>query len=979
MGCHSRTLRCKVIRMNRSTVLLGLTMALLALALGTIVFSAPQSDADEDINIFSGTASEIWPAEEIDEYTLTGPLHVQIMPDEADGYTYTVLMTILSTIELDVQNGGIDSSIHEPGYVNIVLQRSNGFDDVELRTISLEVTMLSPSGSIIYGGDTDYNEWVAVDPVSKTVQVGDTYSLSMIDNSPNDPAVGYIHSTRWNTIGSGVVTISPVTGASTTVTAVGGGSDEIVLRAVCYEAISEGRYAVGQVYAYSDVTVESDTYSLTVNFLANPRYGGTTTNLPEPITMGPSATNSFTVHIPDNNVDKPDIVHENEYTQDFVFLGYSVNSADTTIMYEADEDYTMSGGTMNLYPIYRIDTTYHFKLIYTADGATNVPGVETHSDSDNHWSTRVSSQVPVKEGYTFVYWVEDDKQYKSNSSQQFTNGVHTLEAVFVPNYTVTIESSDATKGTVSHGTLTVPAGTTFTSSGATLTVGETAITATPKTGYSFVSWSPASGTISEDMTITATFETASTVNHVVTIQANNVVYGEVSKTSSSVTEGTAFTTEGNTLRFGNMQPITATANPGYRFVSWSPASGTISEDMTITAVFEPISDTKVSVTIELGDWSRFGITINRTAQPGFFYHTDTINFTPGVEVGVVWLGSQSKTVTGEGYTCTTTYAQSSWSMSSTPNGSDELDVLVVGGDSPTTIYPKYTMAEHPDTTTVYNMTYDIYFDANGGTGAPAAKHETKTDSTLSEKQIDIFDVIPTNGNRQFLGWAESSTSTTPDYTVGHEYSFSCGEHHLVAVWSSETPAPTTYTVSYYYGNVREHTETVTASGTIQYQAPAKEGKNFVGWFTDRALTQQFNVSTPVTQNMELYAKYEDIPAEPTHEAKGTITPTGAPRTYKFDATPSGDFVRVEWHFGDSESSKSTDSKPTYTYEATGSYTVTLKVWFEGQNEPLQWTQTLNVSDTPSGEQQDNDFPIDPMYLVIGIIAVLVVILVVVRI
>lgn len=38
--------------------------------------------------------------------------------------------------------------------------------------------------------------------------------------------------------------------------------------------------------------------------------------------------------------------------------------------------------------------------------------------------------------------------------------------------------------------------------------------------------------------------------------------------------------------------------------------------------------------------------------------------------------------------------------------------------------------------------------------------------------------------------------------------------------------------------------------------PLREGYRFTGWYTDQALTQPWDISTPVTANMTLYAGWE---------------------------------------------------------------------------------------------------------------------------
>ena len=53
----------------------------------------------------------------------------------------------------------------------------------------------------------------------------------------------------------------------------------------------------------------------------------------------------------------------------------------------------------------------------------------------------------------------------------------------------------------------------------------------------------------------------------------------------------------------------------------------------------------------------------------------------------------------------------------------------------------------------------------------------------------------------------------------------------------------------------------TGSVAAEPEAPAKEGFVFKGWFTDAACTNAFDFNTPVTENIILYAGWEQAPAE----------------------------------------------------------------------------------------------------------------------
>jgi uncharacterized repeat protein (TIGR02543 family) len=74
-------------------------------------------------------------------------------------------------------------------------------------------------------------------------------------------------------------------------------------------------------------------------------------------------------------------------------------------------------------------------------------------------------------------------------------------------------------------------------------------------------------------------------------------------------------------------------------------------------------------------------------------------------------------------------------------------------------------------------TYPVTFNANGGTGAPAAQAKTHgTNLTLSNIQ-------PTRAGFNFLGWAASPTATTPTHQPGSTYA-SNARLTLYAVWEA---------------------------------------------------------------------------------------------------------------------------------------------------------------------------------------------------
>lgn len=179
-------------------------------------------------------------------------------------------------------------------------------------------------------------------------------------------------------------------------------------------------------------------------------------------------------------------------------------------------------------------------------------------------------------GYKFSSW--------SQSSGTVTKDT-TLNATFEQ-----VKPEDCTvKFVVAEGQGTVPSQITVIK-GATISTSQNkmsfsdgkSVTAEPSTGYAFGSWDPASGTVSSDMTVNVKFTKQST-SYTVTIYAGEG--GTVSKKAVTAESGVTWSSSGATLSFSNGDSVSATPNPDYSFGGWSPESGTVTGDTTITASF----------------------------------------------------------------------------------------------------------------------------------------------------------------------------------------------------------------------------------------------------------------------------------------------------------------------------------------------------------------------------------------------------------
>ena len=173
----------------------------------------------------------------------------------------------------------------------------------------------------------------------------------------------------------------------------------------------------------------------------------------------------------------------------------------------------------------------------------------------------------ANEGYVFTGWndgnTENPRTVTVTSDTAFT--AIFAETETTPTITVTV--NDVTMGSA-----------TYTMDGNTAV-----LTATANEGYSFLTWSD--GNTENPRTVTITSDTAFTA-----IFAEAVSTPTITVTVNDATMGSAtYTMDGNTA------VLTATANEGYSFLTWSdgntenPRTVTITSDTTFMAIFSPAS------------------------------------------------------------------------------------------------------------------------------------------------------------------------------------------------------------------------------------------------------------------------------------------------------------------------------------------------------------------------------------------------------
>ncbi len=90
----------------------------------------------------------------------------------------------------------------------------------------------------------------------------------------------------------------------------------------------------------------------------------------------------------------------------------------------------------------------------------------------------------------------------------------------------------------------------------------------------------------------------------------------------------------------------------------------------------------------------------------------------------------------------------------------------------------------------------LYYNANGGSGAPSTQSYTGT--STSNHSFTVASGTPTRSGYDFLGWSTSSSATSASYQAGNSISVSYnGSKTLYAVWQEKV---TNYSITVYKGN-----------------------------------------------------------------------------------------------------------------------------------------------------------------------------------
>ena len=148
-------------------------------------------------------------------------------------------------------------------------------------------------------------------------------------------------------------------------------------------------------------------------------------------------------------------------------------------------------------------------------------------------------------------------------------------------------------------------------------------------------------------------------------------------------------------------------------------------------------------------------------------------------------------------------------------------------------------------------TYDVVYDANGGTNAPSTQHKIK------DFDLTITSSVPSKTGHIFKGWASSKTATEAQYQPGDSYTKNT-KITLYAVWEPEI-----YTINFDVNGGKGEVESTTIAYGNSMKMPnsvIREGYYLKGWAHEKGATipdYKLGLDYQMTANTTLYAVWDN--------------------------------------------------------------------------------------------------------------------------
>ncbi|MBO4354416.1 MAG: InlB B-repeat-containing protein [Clostridia bacterium] len=591
---------------------------------------------------------------------------------------------------------------------------------------------------------------------------------------------------------------------------------------------------------------------------------------------------------------------------------------------------------------YPMECTVYYKD-ESGNTLANAKTFSVNASDESAWNTGVASPsisgyALKKDGDSFVSYSIMDKYFPA--SNYVRHGTATYTVVYVRTYTHTVYYM--------YGVNTRPAAETV------------SITGKPGTAYSFTS-PTVSGHGPSQSTVTGTILSTNT--------STTVYYYPYTYTVSYNAMGGSGAPSSQTKTYG--VPLTLSSavptKSGYTFEGWATSRGssvvafgaggtyTGNSDLNLYAVWTqnntntpstPTTPSEPSTPSTPSDPDATTYTVTYHANGGTGAPSSQTKYA-GEKIIISSVEPTRSGYTFSGWAITSTSTYPSYTAGGTYSKDADLDLYAIWLDGSSS---GSTPSEPRTCTVTYN--------ANGGTGAPAAQ------SVTSGSKLTLSSTIPRKSGYNFKGWGTQSWATSAAYSAGGTYTIT-SDMVLYAVW--ERGGTYFYTVTFDANGGSGAPDPITADYgetiTIPDVEPYRSGYNFINWENQNTSEYYYpgasmTVMGTTTLTAVWYeARWDDDPFgdEPTVPTTYTVSynanggsgaPSSQTKTEGVALTLSSTKpTRSGYTFlGWSESSSATSA----TYSAGGTYskdasTTLYAVWKKNTTTTTTYTVSYNAN------------------------------------
>lgn len=426
----------------------------------------------------------------------------------------------------------------------------------------------------------------------------------------------------------------------------------------------------------------------------------------------------------------------------------------------------------------------------------------------------VTVTASANSGYTWLGWYNGEEELTKDASYTFTMPSENVQFTAKwAAYTVTTRTEDSSAGSVTNmNAVKTRAG------------DEVTITATPRTGYTFVGWYEDDTLISTDLVYTFSMPAKSIIYsakwtyYTLTTELNDADAGSISGYAAQK------------ISVGQSVTIEAETNNGYTFLGWYNGETLLSADAIYTF------DMPAENIVYTARWTAYSLTVEIT-EGGKLYGED-IDWQAG-HIATAGTVIRFRVVTNSGYTFAGWYKDGELI-------SRDLDY-------------NFTMLPENVVLTAKWIECPVTLEKNMDEAGSVSGLESPV---VVGENVTI--TASTNNGYTWLGWyaGDSLLTSEPSYTFAMpsenvQYTAKWAEYILTIQTESGTVTGLTdATVSFDLngGEGEIAPQSVTESNPLSYpEIPSREGYVFKGWYIDKECTVLYDFTQSLSYNITLYA------------------------------------------------------------------------------------------------------------------------------